>query len=205
MQRHEVTYRNKTFKYVLSILVVFSRYVWLRPLQDKHSATVKRELKSVFGEFGEPKVIQHDCGKEFEGEVRIFLKKEKNQADKEPSIPPAESGKSGKNAFNFEKKIAFDLLKMKQVGVNWVRQLQKYERKINDGPKECLAWKCPFEIYYGRTRQSHLRKSFKSPQVWEDHVKHNRNLVQKATRHCNDRKNKAWMKKSKTPISDNKF
>ncbi|CAC5370178.1 unnamed protein product [Mytilus coruscus] len=85
---------------------------------------------------------------------------------------------------------------MKQVGVNWVRQLQKYERKINDGPKECLAWKCPFEIYYGRTRQSHLRKSFKSPQVWEDHVKHNRNLAQKATRHCNDRKNKAWMKKS---------
>ncbi|CAC5421429.1 unnamed protein product [Mytilus coruscus] len=89
---------------------------------------------------------------------------------------------------------------MKQIGVNWVRQLQKYERKINDGPKECLAWKCPFEIYYGRTRQSHLRKSFKSPQVWEDHVKHNRNLAQKATRHCNDRKNKAWMKKSKTPI-----
>ncbi|CAC5360464.1 unnamed protein product [Mytilus coruscus] len=201
MQRHKVTHRKKIFKYVLSILDVFSRYVWLRPLQNKNSATVKRELKSLFEEFGEPKVIQHDCGKEFEGEVRIFLKKKKNQADKEPSIPPAESGKSGKNAFNFEKKkIAFDLLKMKQVGVNWVRQLQKYERKINDGPKECLAWKCPFEIYYGRTRQSHLRKSIKSPQVWEDHVKHNRNLAQKATRHCNDRKNKAWMKKSKTPI-----
>ncbi|CAC5391452.1 unnamed protein product [Mytilus coruscus] len=162
MQRHKVTHRKKIFKYVLSVLDVFSRYVWLRPLQNKNSATVKRELKSLFEEFGEPKVIQHDCGKEFEGEVRIFLKR-KNQADKEPSIPPAESGKSGKNAFNFEKKIAFDLLKMKQVGVNLVRQLQKYERKINDGPKECLAWKCPFEIYYGRTRQSHLRKSFKSP------------------------------------------
>ncbi|CAC5378590.1 unnamed protein product [Mytilus coruscus] len=170
--------------------------------RTKNSATVKRELKSLFEEFGEPKVIQHDCGKEFEGEVRIFLKKKKIKQIKSRPYHPQSQGKVERMHLILKKKIAFDLLKMKQVGVNWVRQLQKYERKINDGPKECLAWKCPFEIYYGRTRQSHLRKSFKSPQVWEDHVKHNRNLAQKATRHCNDRKNKAWMNKSKTPINE---
>ncbi|KAL9956158.1 hypothetical protein ACROYT_G037599 [Oculina patagonica] len=39
---------------------------------------------------------------------------------------------------------------MKKAGVNWAKSLPEYERALNLDPKEELAWKSPFEIYYER-------------------------------------------------------
>ena len=39
---------------------------------------------------------------------------------------------------------------MKKAGVNWVKALPSYTEALNQDPKEELAWKSPFEIYFGR-------------------------------------------------------
>ena len=62
-----------TYRYILTVIDVFSRYVWLRPLKGKHSAEISRHLEDIFNEHGPPKVIQHDQGKEFKGAVKKLM------------------------------------------------------------------------------------------------------------------------------------
>ena len=39
---------------------------------------------------------------------------------------------------------------MGQDGVNWAKQLPLYQRILNNDPKEVIAYKTPFEIYFAR-------------------------------------------------------
>jgi hypothetical protein len=57
---------NKGFKYVLLVIDVFSRYVWIKSLKTKSAEDTFEALKSVFN-FSKrvPKYIRHDQGKEF--------------------------------------------------------------------------------------------------------------------------------------------
>ena len=71
MTQWEVEYKDVKYKYVLSLLDVFSRHVWLKPLQRKSSAIIAKELLSIYLEHGSPKVLQHDRGTEFGGAVNI--------------------------------------------------------------------------------------------------------------------------------------
>ena len=66
-----VEYEGKTYLYVLSVIDVFSRFLWLRPLTDKTSLSVSMELRNIYFEYawGCPKVIQCDRGIEFKGYV----------------------------------------------------------------------------------------------------------------------------------------
>ena len=43
-----VTTNGTQYNYVLSVLDVFSRYLWLRPLSGKNSAEVLKHLKEIF-------------------------------------------------------------------------------------------------------------------------------------------------------------
>ena len=70
MERHQVdkidlrtiavTIRGIRYRYVLSVLDVFSRFLWLRPLTDKSAEMVALELYKVYLEFGPPKIVQTD-------------------------------------------------------------------------------------------------------------------------------------------------
>ena len=46
--------------------------------------------------------------------------------------------------------LRYDSLAMKKAGVNWVKALPSCTEALNQDPKEELAWKSPFEIYFGR-------------------------------------------------------
>ena len=54
-------------------------------------------------------------------------------------------------------KIEYDLSKLGQDGVNWAKQLPTYQRILNNDPKEVIAHKTPFEIYFAR-KCHNLRK-----------------------------------------------
>jgi len=45
---------NDGYSYILTMIDVFSRYVWAIPLQDKEGSTIHRELVKVFMSFGPP-------------------------------------------------------------------------------------------------------------------------------------------------------
>ena len=55
-------------------------------------------------------------------------------------------------------KIEHDLNKMGKDGVNWVKQLPRYQIILNNDPKEVIAYKTPFEIYFAR-RCSSIKES----------------------------------------------
>lgn len=58
--------RNKGYNFILTVIDLFSRYAWARPLKSKRGDEVAKAFKSIFNEGRIPKRIQTDQGKEFE-------------------------------------------------------------------------------------------------------------------------------------------
>ena len=65
MQASPVQLNGETFRYILTVHDVFSRYIWLRLLTRKTSKLVADHLSSLYREFGPPRVLQCDNGGEF--------------------------------------------------------------------------------------------------------------------------------------------
>ena len=64
---------DKTYKFIFSILDVFSRFVVLRPLEKKEALLVANELKDVLSIFGNPRIMQCDCVTEFIYHIYTFI------------------------------------------------------------------------------------------------------------------------------------
>ena len=56
---------NKGVRYLLTVIDVFSKYLWLRPLKDKRPATVNDALLSILREGRKPERLRTDRGSEF--------------------------------------------------------------------------------------------------------------------------------------------
>ena len=63
---------GNVYKYVLSCLDVFSRYVFLRRMKSKITIEVANLLKKIFLTFGCPDILQCDRGSEFQG-IRFYF------------------------------------------------------------------------------------------------------------------------------------
>ena len=72
--------QNKGMRYILTVIDVFSRYAFARPLPNKTPKEIVKAFKSIFNsEKRVPKLIQTDQGTEFENRiVRSFLANEHN-------------------------------------------------------------------------------------------------------------------------------
>ena len=57
---------NQGFRYILTVIDLFSRYAWARPLKSKRGEDVAAAFKDIFDEGRIPHRIQTDQGKEFE-------------------------------------------------------------------------------------------------------------------------------------------
>ena len=75
MENMPAAWKGKIFKFVLSLMGVFSRYHWLIPLEGKSSKPIATALFELYIQHGPPKVIQHDQGPQFEGAVKKLCKK----------------------------------------------------------------------------------------------------------------------------------
>ena len=53
------------FNYILIVVDICTRFVFLRPLRNKDAATVARKLYKIFCQVGFPRIIQSDNGTEF--------------------------------------------------------------------------------------------------------------------------------------------
>ena len=150
MEKSPCRHKGKTFKYILSVIDVFSRYHWLVPLQRKASEGVAKALCDIYREHGPPKVIQHDCGTEFRGAVERLCKTLKIKVIQSRPYHPQSQGKIERSHRVYKKKLLYDMLTVGKSGVSWVRSLQDYARTMNVEPREELKWKSAFEVYYGR-------------------------------------------------------
>ena len=58
--------QNHGYRYILTVIDLFSRYAWARPLKTKRGDEVADAFKDIFKEKRIPKRVQTDQGKEFE-------------------------------------------------------------------------------------------------------------------------------------------
>ena len=75
MKGMQVEYKGKTYRYILSLMDLFSAFHWLAPLERKKSSFIKKELKRTYTLHGIPERIQSDNGGEFKRDVESYCKK----------------------------------------------------------------------------------------------------------------------------------
>ena len=56
---------NNGYNFILVVIDIFSKYVWLTPLKDKKGESVSKALKDVLAEGRSPNRIRTDKGQEF--------------------------------------------------------------------------------------------------------------------------------------------
>lgn len=175
MKNDRIKEKDETYRYILSILDVFSRFLILRPLKRKTSGQIANELERIFSEHGKPSLLQSDQGTEFKGRVKSVLQKNKIKLIRSRPYHPQSQGKCERSHRVVRNKIAF--LKTKKRGFNWVTELHKVQLAINDTPKEVLSYYTPSEVYTSRDDKELLQK------------------VCKASKRCNERKQRSELRK----------
>lgn len=70
---------NDGYKYMLTVVDVFSRYAWAQPLKHKTGTAVKAAFQKIFdAQQPPPHKLQTDQGKEFENDAfQTFLRQHK--------------------------------------------------------------------------------------------------------------------------------
>ncbi|CAG2222742.1 unnamed protein product [Mytilus edulis] len=136
-----------SYKYILSTMDVFTRFVWLRPLSDKSSEKVAAKLREIYSEFGNPKILQSDQGSEFKGVVTRLCKDMNIKLIYSSSYHPQSQGKIERSHGTWKDKIRFDLINSKFGGIcDWVTNLPSLQSIYNNAihsslgisPYECL-------------------------------------------------------------------
>lgn len=61
MGKWQIRHGHFTYRYILIVIDVFSRYTWLKPLKGKDSSEIAKHL-DIYTEHGPPQVLQHDQG-----------------------------------------------------------------------------------------------------------------------------------------------
>ena len=105
---------------------------------------------SKLQEYGFPQVIQHDRGTEFAGHCKKYFKLNKIHDVRSRPYHPQSQGKVENSHYMLKSKMAYDLIKMGEKGVSWVKKLKKYQHIMNQTPRECLGWINAFDVFFGR-------------------------------------------------------
>ena len=110
LHRYAINYRGRHYRYILTVMDVFSRYLWMRPLSTKRSTEIAQHLTAIYMEHGPPRVVQHDRGREFRGAVEILMKKLKAKIISSSPYHPQSQGKVERCHRAIRRKILYDLI-----------------------------------------------------------------------------------------------
>lgn len=139
-----------TYKYIMSVIDIFSRFVFLRPLQTKESAEVAEHLLDIYNEHGPPEILQSDQGTEFKGVVKTICESLNVRIIKSAAYSPQTQGKDERSHRTWKEKVKFDILNGHHDDLNWVEYLPEYQKLYNESPHSSLGFLSPFEVYFGR-------------------------------------------------------
>ena len=152
MSKLPVSVNGQTFKYILTVRDVFSRFLWLRALSSKAGIEVASALADLYMEVGPPKVLQADNGGGGGGKFRKAVQKlcEKLAVKIVRGSPyhPQSQGKVERSHRALRKKISFDMVHLNKNGVNWAIQLKEYQKLQNEESMEALGRQSPFQVFF---------------------------------------------------------
>jgi Integrase core domain len=73
----EFSNQNSKYRYILTVIDVFSKFAWVQPLINKTSGTIINAFNLIFKEGRKPKFIRTDQGTEFKNQYfKNFMKRE---------------------------------------------------------------------------------------------------------------------------------
>ena len=153
------TVDGDTYKYIMSVIDIFSRFLFLRPLQTKETSEVAEHLLDIYIEHGPPEILQSDQGPEFKGVVKTVCETLNVRIIKSSAYSPQTRGKDERSHRTWKEKIKFDLIN-NNGDLNWVEYLQQYQQLYNESPHRSLGQLSPFEVYFGRKPNRHRNKLF---------------------------------------------
>ncbi len=143
-------WNGKIYLYVLSVLDVFSRYVWLTPLETKHSSKVAHALRDLYTREGAPKILQSDNGGEFKRHVTKLCEQMNIKQIKSAPYHPQSQGKIESSHKVWKSKLRYDYNRGK---INWAKYLGQYATLRNTELHSSIGT-TPFEAYYCRKYKS---------------------------------------------------
>ena len=161
MEQMPSTVGNTTYKYILSVIDVFSRFLILRPLTSKSSQEISDILTVIFAEHGAPERFQTDQGTEFSGCVTTLMAKLKVHIIRSRPYHPQSQGKDERSHRTWKDYLRHDLKDDPQT--NWVVNLPVYMSLYNASPHRSIGLKTPFEVHFGRKPLSSKRPLFTEP------------------------------------------
>lgn len=115
--------KKLSYRYILTVIDVFSRYMWLKPLKRNSSFEIAKHLYKIYCEHGPPKVLQHDQGTEFKGAVKILMRSLQVKIIESSPYHHQSLAKIERTHRWLRKKIMYGLVKFQRKGVNWVKHL----------------------------------------------------------------------------------
>ena len=142
---------NDGYSYVLTMIDVFSRYVWAIPLPNKEGTTIHDEMVKVFMVFGPPSILQADNGSEF---ITSILKRTCEVFNTKLVHGRARHPQSQGKIERFNQTLGRHLTKMlwneiSQVqGYRWIDILPSFVLAYNKAPHETHK-KSPYEAFFG--------------------------------------------------------
>ncbi|CAF0900891.1 unnamed protein product [Rotaria sordida] len=136
------------YRYVLVVLDIFSRYMFLRPLTSKSAVEVCHHLECIFCEHEAPTIIQTDQGTEFKGMFDELCSKRNIRHIRSRAYHPESQGKSWKN------KMVYDMLI--NGNTNWVTNLFLYSETSNQSKHRGLGYDELKKV----DNENHIMKNF---------------------------------------------
>ena len=109
-------------------------------------------------EYGSPEIIQCDQGGEFKKALKLLCDHMNIKLIYSRPRHNQSQGKVERYHRALRSKMEYDLQKIGQYGEKRAKQLPLYQRIINNDPKEVIAYKIPFEVYF--VRNCNALKSF---------------------------------------------
>ncbi|CAF1261107.1 unnamed protein product, partial [Adineta steineri] len=136
------------YRYVLVVVDIFSRFMFLRPLTHKSSVEVCHHLEQIFREHGTPNIIQTDRGTEFHGFFDELCNKRNIKHIRSRAYHPQSQGKVERLNRSWKNKMVYDNLI--NGNPNWVGNLSLYSEAYNHSKHRGLGNLTPFFVYFGR-------------------------------------------------------
>ena len=71
-KKGSVKMNEHLYRYDLTVIDAFSRFLWLRTLESKSSQAIASELESIYMKHGSPEIIQRDHGGKFKRALKLL-------------------------------------------------------------------------------------------------------------------------------------
>lgn len=135
---------NDKYRYILVVIDIFTRYVWLEPLRTKRGKDVLNAFKAIFSRGFIPKKIRSDGGAEFKfKELRDFFKA--NNVYHHISLNTAVKANYSERVILTLKRIMYRMFN-KQRSYRYLDKLQNIANSYNATPHRSLNYTAPKDV-----------------------------------------------------------